>query len=101
MPVIGAKLSQTDLVALNRLLEQSGYATLGQFLRDFARSKVMVASASSGSPEVAQRLTYLEAKVNLLVSGGHNVASDESMRWWGRPDSNQRPPAPEAGILPS
>jgi hypothetical protein len=20
---------------------------------------------------------------------------------WGRPDSNQRPPAPEAGILPS
>jgi hypothetical protein len=23
------------------------------------------------------------------------------MREWGRPDSNQRPPAPEAGILPS
>ena len=69
MPVIGAKLSQIDLVALNRLLGQSGYATLGQFLRDFVRSKVTVASTSGGSLEVTQRLTSLEQKVDLLVSG--------------------------------
>jgi hypothetical protein len=58
MPIIGAKLSQTDLVALNRAIQQMGYSTLGEFLRDFARNKI----ANLGCSQIAERLTSLEQK---------------------------------------
>ncbi len=82
MPVIGAKLSNTDLVALNRLLEQLGYATLGEFLRDFARNKVSISDAS-GSLLLMQRLTSLEAKVNLLVKSGRDQLGEQVLERMG------------------
>ena len=82
MPVVSAKLSQTDLIALNRLLEQSGYATLGQFLRDFARSKVAIGSATA-SLKVDQRLTSLEQKVDLLGSSGRSLTNEPALERMG------------------
>ncbi|GEM_PF-3521785 len=83
MPVIGAKLSQTDLVSLNRAMQQMGYSTLGEFLRDFARNKI----ANLGSPQIAERLTSLEQKVNLLVV--------ERARWASIP----RPAVPKTATI--
>ena len=47
--VVNAKLLDGDVIALNRKLQELGYDTVGQFLRDFARGKVYL-SRTKGIP---------------------------------------------------
>ena len=61
---VAAKLSEGDLMALNNLLHNLGYTTVGQFLRDIARRRLDLSSK-----EVLQRLTSIEEKVNQLSIG--------------------------------
>jgi hypothetical protein len=72
-------------------------------LKKSANALSMLAAGASmavdGREQTRERLSVEPLPV---AAKPHRADSDGSlMREWGRPDSNQRPPAPEAGILPS
>jgi hypothetical protein len=65
-------------------------------------SNMLAAGASkavNGREQARERLG--EEPLSVVAKPRMADADGSLMREWGRPDSNQRPPAPEAGILPS
>ena len=63
--VVNAKLKDDDVIALNRKLQELGYDTVGQILRDFARDKVYL-GRTKGIPndiDFAKLAEFIVAKL--------------------------------------
>lgn len=90
MPVLAAKLTSEDLVAVNRIFWKLGYQTLGSFLRDIIREELTLIKGKV-NPDILERLTSIEQKVNLLMGSGEgrnevsvnafNAEGSQRVRW--------------------
>lgn len=72
---VGVKLQPDDLVAVNRLLESNGYQTLGGFIRDLVHQELTIVKGQV-NPDIYQRLTSIEEKVNLLLERNNTPATN-------------------------
>ena len=85
-------VAQTQAVLANRKNDISGLAALENAYENAETERMRT---------VHEPNAFLSRSACENEIGSVSLQNSELMREWGRPDSNQRPPAPEAGILPS